>query len=39
MIKYFRTYKQKYFDCRRGKHIYYGVSKGTACFTCNWKDI
>ena len=39
MIKYLKLYKQRYFNCRKGKHIYYGIPSGTACLACNWKEI
>ena len=39
MFKYFRKYKQKYFNCPKGNHIYIGIPNGTACLVCKWKDI
>ena len=39
MIRYLRLCKQRYFNCRKGNHIYIGIPNGTACLACKWKDI
>jgi hypothetical protein len=39
MIKYFRLYKQRYFGCRKGSHIYIGIPNSTACLVCDWKEV